>query len=956
MSKFRLGIRRALVPTLSAALVLLLLFGINAALISAEEASTQALEQEKSRSFDKHLIEHLTVITGEAISVTDSLALYIKSTGANFKAPTDRLFLDGLLKSMPDWRNISVAPNNCITDVAPVAGNEGAIGYCLKNSPDEWAEIQDVILQKQGRLLGPFRLAQGGLGFILHRPVFLSNGDYWGLVSVVIEKESFLRPLVKAASEDGMDFAIRFGDLNNRRVHSISNGLPAGDKYGETLKDTIGGNTFSVSSSSVVPDMHRVTDITKRMALIAFFVTSLCFVLVSLIQRQLEIRRKLIEVSKLAPSVLFQISSNKDSSLTMDFISSGSAQLLGVDSELIMGDSMQLTKIFKMSDLEIAAARLRAAKSPGEVWRQRLELLEPVGEIRIIQAEATFERVTKKSFHWNGVFTDVTETVAFEKANAVTATAFGALDEGVAVLDADFNILTINQAITKVTGYLVEDVVGKNFMDFGGDLNSPDLFNDILTGLQEHDIWRGQILNRYANGSVARDILTFSPVKLPNGEITQIVLIMNATHLSLFDTVSQLPNRTLFEEGLSEATKKAAQDGGKLVLLHIGVTGIGAVNDSFGHTVGDLVLREIGARLSPFTPTGKCIGRIGDAEFGLYRALEADHDPSAIGVLTQSIRKALTEPFIFDDVKVLVSTSIGVSLYPDDSSSVSELRTHADQAFKVSLHDSAIKVSYFSKNLEDSAKAKSYLTSYLQEALEKRTIEFYYQPIVRILDRKVTKAEVLSRWFDEHLGQVSPARFIPLAENSNLIGQLGAQVLEDVLETIREVQKMGREVQISLNVSPVEFMSENFSEDKAQSFAKFSEVEKASIVFELTEGIFLNKKELIEERITEFHDQGIKFAIDDFGTGYSSLAYLQQLDVDFIKIDKAFIDKIETAEGLALCKAIVDLSHALGLQLIAEGVETETQLHLLEQIGCEYAQGYFFSKPVPKGDFLRLLG
>jgi EAL domain-containing protein (putative c-di-GMP-specific phosphodiesterase class I) len=227
---------------------------------------------------------------------------------------------------------------------------------------------------------------------------------------------------------------------------------------------------------------------------------------------------------------------------------------------------------------------------------------------------------------------------------------------------------------------------------------------------------------------------------------------------------------------------------------------------------------------------------------------------------------------------------------------------------------------------------------------------------VRILDREVTKAEVLSRWFDEHLGQVSPARFIPLAENSNLIGQLGAQVLEDVLETLREVQKMGREVQISLNVSPVEFMSENFSEDKAQSFAKFPEVEKASIVFELTEGIFLNKKELIEERITEFHDQGIKFAIDDFGTGYSSLAYLQQLDVDFIKIDKAFIDKIETAEGLALCKAIVDLSHALGLQLIAEGVETETQLHLLEQIGCEYAQGYFFSKPVPKGDFLRLLG
>jgi len=946
--------RKLVFPILAASIGLIIALTTGYELNRAEYAAIAKNELTKASNFDQHLFTHLALVAGQGTTVTDSLALYVQSTGSDFKDKNGRWYLDGLVKTIPLWHNVSISPNNCIASVSPVAGNQSAVGYCLNSNAVEWADISQLIAQKKARILGPYKLAQGGLGFILHKPVFLSNGSYWGLVSAVIEAENFLAPLNQVAAEDGMNYKLAIGDDNNTDLRTMFNGLPRDAKFTATEKVVVGGNTFSVTSASKEPDFRSLNNLNRRMLFFyAGFPLALFFV-TFLIQRQRRTRRKLAEVSKLAPSVLFQISSHRDGSLSMEYISEGSAALLGVEATDIVTNSLLLTKVFKQSDLEIAGARLRSARSPGEVWSQKLELLNPTPTKRWIQAEATFERVSGNEFHWNGVFLDATDAVAHEEAMALAANAFSVLDEGVAVLDPHFNIITINSAITKATGFTPVDVIGQNFTDFGKDLNPEEVYLSIENSLKIYGYWRGQVVNKYKDGSVARDALTFTAVKTPDGEISQIILVMNATHESLIDSVSGLPNRTLFEDYLKSAIEDGAEKQMKVALLHIGVTGVGAVNDSFGHKVGDQVLHEIGERLLPFTATGKCLGRIGDAEFGIYR--EFFDEAEDLTDLAKQIFDALSKPFLFGDINVLVAPSIGVAIYPDDSSNVGDLRTHSDQAFKASLKDNVSKISYFSKSFEDSAKARSYLTSYLQEAVQQKTIDFYYQPIVRLKDRQIIKAEVLSRWFDEHLGQVSPARFIPLAENSNLISELGTQLLEDVLETSQELKAMGKDVQFSLNVSPVEFMSAKFPLEKAETFAKYPDVDLNNLVFELTEGIFLNKRDLIEQRIADFHAQGIKFAIDDFGTGYSSLAYLQQLDVDFIKIDKAFVDKIETDEGLALCRSIVDLSHALGMELIAEGVETEIQVKLIEAIGCEYAQGYYFSKPVSKSAFIKLLG
>ncbi len=953
MNSFKKQLRSLSLPLALAVVIATLMTALSGVLVAIDIKRISDVSVSQAEMFNEHLFTHLELVTEQAETATKALAIYISSSETDFDKPADQVFLDGLAATIPDWRNISVSPDNCISAVSPRRGNESAIGYCLESNQTEWSDISKIIAKKSGRILGPYVLAQGGSGYILHRPVFLKDGSYWGLVSTVIEKQSFLQPLLDAAKSDGFDFDLVIGDAANTDLRTMYVGVDPNNKAQSTKVFETRRNTFTITSTQIDVDYTSATTVGRRMIVISLIATFSAFLFALMFQRQGQIRRKLEDVSRKSPTGLFQVRLQRDGSLNLDYLSEGVKNLLGHTAADLISNPSLLREVFTEADLEVAIRRLSAAKAPGEAWSQRFELKQPVGKVRYVQAEATFERELSTGYKWNGFFADVTSNVEKEDALALAANAIAILDQGVAILDADLNIIEINAAITKATGYLPEEVVGQNLMDFGHGINSAEVYASIQSALSKTGYWRGQLLNRHKTGNISQDFLTLSAVKKSTGEIAEIVMVMNSTQDSLVDLVSGLANRTLFEDYLGQAIQSSREDGHRVALLHIGVVGIGSVNDSFGHKIGDLVLGEIGQRLKPFTATGKCLGRIADSEFGLYREMKGGDED--LDDLAKRIVESLSQPFIFDDVNLLLKVSVGIAEYPDDSETVAELRTHADQAHKFALTADGWRVSHFSKNLEDSAKAKSYLTSYLKEAIENNSIEFYYQPIVQLADGQITKAEVLARWFDEHLGQVSPARFIPLAENTNLINTLGNQLLTAALQTIREVEKTGKSIQLSVNVSPNEFMSASFEPDKKQIFAEHLDVNTENIVFELTEGVLVKNKELVQSKIAEFDAQGIKFAIDDFGTGYSSLAYLQELSVDFIKIDKVFVDAIETVEGNALCRSIVDLAHALNLEVIAEGVETAQQVDELKRIGCEYGQGYFYSKPLSKTDFMKLL-
>jgi diguanylate cyclase (GGDEF)-like protein/PAS domain S-box-containing protein len=521
-------------------------------------------------------------------------------------------------------------------------------------------------------------------------------------------------------------------------------------------------------------------------------------------------------------------------------------------------------------------------------------------------------------------------------------------------LDPEGNVIDVNPGLTKITGYSRADMQGQPFARFGEGLNEQALYASLRESVMTTGYWRGEIVNRHKSGAISKDMLTMTAVRDGDGKISEVIVVMNSIEKMLIDSVTGLPNRILFEERMTQQLEDATTNGVKLALLEIGVHGVGAVNHTFGYKIGDLLLHEIGERIASYAGAGRKIGRVGDTTFALV--LENDEGDKALETFAQKILAGLSEPFFIDDVSVLVNAAIGVAQFPQDSNTVEELRSHAGQAYKLTADSGESAVTFFSPSMETGAKVRTYLTSDLQDALRDKKIEFYYQPIVRVADRLIVKAEVLARWNDEHLGTVSPARFIPLAEESGLIHELGHQLFESALDTALELQQLGRPIQLGLNVSPVEIMAPSFARMEQMTSKMKDGLDPQNIVFELTEGILLNRKDIIEERIRSCRMQGVRFAIDDFGTGYSSLAYLQQLEVDFIKIDKSFIDKIENEEGFALCRSIVELAHALGLEVIAEGVETETQLGLLDHLGCEYAQGYLFSPAVPRAAFLEFLG
>lgn len=947
--------RELLLPAL-AALVMLIIGLITAYFAAfAERQRIEAAVIQNQSIFAEHFFSHLQLVLDPAEQSTEAIARLAQSRTLDFTKTEDQWFLEQLAHDTTGWRNLSVAPNNCISAVAPIKNNEAALGYCLTTNPEEAQNIDKIMASAQPSFFGPIALAQDTYGFIYDYPVFLGDGSYWGMSTAVINKAAFIAPLkqVAQASKMAVSLSMKNGSTNDEPQEIFST-LKQDMPFEKTTSFSDDGADFTLVAAPLQINYKTADGYFTRITTFGVVLSLLAFIAVYLLRRQSRTARKLEILTKRSPSVLFRLDMDMNGMLKLDYVSDGSSFVLGYSPDDLMNNFQQLVERFDSRDLEAAVNRMRAVKSPGEVWSQRLRYEHPSTGTRWLQVEATFERYALGQRGWNGIFMDVTKNAEQEHQLSISAGVFSALNEGVAILDADWFVLDINPGITRTTGYTKDDLLGKDFSQFGSGLNTDALYLSIKEAVAEHGYWRGEVVNRHKSGRISKDMLTMSSVLDEGGNVTQIIVVMNSIEKMLIDSVTGLPNRTHFEEHLAESIERARDENMSLALLEISITGVGAVNDSFGYKIGDLLLHELGERIAEFAQDSRSIGRVGDTTFGLVRTFEGN--PAQFEELSYQLLEALAMPFSYDDVSVLVSTAIGIATLSPESNTVEELRSHAGQAAKAALEAGGQGFQFFTTKMETGAKVRSYLTSDLQEAIKNESISFFYQPIIRIQDRQIVKAEALARWIDEHLGEVSPARFIPLAEESGLIHELGNQLFAACVDTAQELQRLGRPISISLNVSPVEIMATNFDRVDSLRAAITQGLDPQNIVFELTEGILLNRKDRIEERIRLCRSQGIQFAIDDFGTGYSSLAYLQQLDVDYIKVDKIFIDKIETEEGYALCRSIIELAHALGLEVIAEGVETESQLQLLSTLGCEYAQGYLISRALPKNAFLELLG
>ncbi len=550
-------------------------------------------------------------------------------------------------------------------------------------------------------------------------------------------------------------------------------------------------------------------------------------------------------------------------------------------------------------------------------------------------------------------------------------TVFKSSHEGMVVTNYAGEVLSVNPAFTAITGYPVEDVLGhklKNLLKSGR--HNANFYRTMWHELETSGHWEGEVHDQHRNGQPLTLWLSISAVPGYDRSLTDA---QSPCHIALyrdiserkqfdatmwrvmnFDALTGLPNRNLLRDRLEQDVLNAQQGGGICGLMLIDLDHFKLVNDSLGHGAGDSILKEAARRIRSIARPSDTVAYMGADEFAM--AVSTLRDIQTLDAMAQSLLEALRHSWQINNEKFSLGASIGVATWPADADNVSELLHRADLAMYQAKAGGRNRIHYFTPDLQQESRERFELTRDLHEAMTSAQFVLHYQPVIDLATGEIVKAEALIRWQHPQRGMVSPMQFIPLAESSGLIHALGNWVFEEALRVGRSWQQQyGRMIQIGINVSPVQFTADEFPHHWLRQLQQAGHSGE-QINIEITEGLLLKDRPGTLLSLKALRDRQVAIAIDDFGAGYSSLSYLGQFPIDFLKIDQSFTRNLQPGSSeLALTEAIIAMARKLGLRVIAEGVETMQQLDLLIAAGCDYGQGYLFSRPVPADAFEQLL-
>jgi diguanylate cyclase (GGDEF)-like protein/PAS domain S-box-containing protein len=556
-----------------------------------------------------------------------------------------------------------------------------------------------------------------------------------------------------------------------------------------------------------------------------------------------------------------------------------------------------------------------------------------------------------------GTARDITVARRAERERLVALEVLRSMSEAVAVIDLDFRFISVNPSFSRITGYSAEQVVGHDSSLLDSTQHSLDFYRRVRDILERTGHWAGEMWQRRKDDEEFLGWIEMSEVRDSLGVRSHFVAVVNditdrkraeqeLRYLANYDTLTGLPNRTLLSERLGRAIVRARRQETRVAVLFLDLDRFKDINDSLGHAAGDRLLKAAATRLQATLGASDTVARLGGDEFTVV--LEDVGSLEAVEDMAREILLAFSRPLEVDERHdVNITPSLGISLYPDHALVPTDLLKFADTAMYQAKAEGRNTYQIYNETMDAEARHRAAIITHLRRALGRGEFRMVYQPRMSLADGSITGVEALLRWTSAEMGDINPSVFIPLAEESGLILTIGEWVLGEACRQLKVWRQHGLlDITIGVNVSVLQLLRGDLAA-YLQRILEATDLPADRIELELTESMVMQNAQQATAVLNDLRDLGVSLAIDDFGTGYSSLVYLKRLPIDTLKIDKEFIDDLtRDPDDEAITSTIITMGHSLGLNVIAEGVETEAQLNFLREHGCDEIQGHWLSPPI----------
>lgn len=887
----------------------------------------------------------------------------------------------------PEVNNFALSPGGIVKQVYPTKGNERAIGFNQLMDIEQGTEAWLAMKQQKTILSGPLDLVQGGKGLIARYPIMLEDRDegpeqFWGFSSVVIRIDSLLKSTHQIGlSEQGFAYSLQRVDTNEPLLIVEDKAEQINDPVSINLSfPGVKWRLDIAPADGWIPTYMLVTYLLASFVL-ALLVARFAFMALRLREQKQMLTHLLSEKTKYANQSDYRLSS------TLQAIPD---PLIELDADGVVlevrlpNDETDLQAFFVSGEhfsahLPESAAQIlelvfsEAGQSQTNSYRGALfSLLLSEGRTLWFEVSAVYRPFSEEvsTGHFIVLLRDISQRQEAEQQQRIAATAFETQD-GILISDRQNRIIRVNKAFQKLTGYTENEVLGQTPAILQSGRHSPEFYQDMFADLRQKGAWEGEVWNRRKDGEIYPEWLSISTVHDLQGQVSHFVATFKdiserkaserkIQQLHYYDSLTRLANRTLLLEEMNDLLQNNGLQQSQAAILFIDLDHFKDINDVWGHSIGDQLLQKVATRLSDTTRTKDIVARFGGDEFlVMLESADVSANPDRMAYRASQVAgkllRSLERPFTINSVDYQMAASFGIALFDDQCNDPLDVIKQAELAMYEAKSAGRSSFCFYQQGMQERVLERVQLESDLRHALENEELVVYVQPQWDAQKRMIG-AEGLLRWLHPERGMVSPGVFIPLAEESRLILPIGDWVLRQACRWLSKWQKEQQMAGfvLSVNVSAVQFAQEGFVQ-QVESILNEYQTPPSALQLELTESMLAHDQQDIISKMEALKALGLLISLDDFGTGYSSLSYLHRLPIDQLKIDQSFVANIEKGtKNASLAESIISLGHNLGMEVIAEGVETSAQFDWLKEQGCDLFQGFGLARPMTIEDLIVL--